>query len=161
MSAGTMPSTESVVHGHSLLSADDLYFFNEGTHYDLWKKLGAHVLRGNDVSGTHFAVWAPNAERVSVIGDFNQWDKKRHPLRPRGTSGIWEGLVPHVEPGTRYKYHIVSRGGGYEVDKADPFGFQHECSPGRASVVCELDYDWNDREWMVARAERNRLAAPI
>jgi 1,4-alpha-glucan branching enzyme len=161
MSAGTMPMTEPVIYGRSLLSADDVHFFNEGTHYDLWKKLGAHVMRDGDIAGTHFAVWAPNAERVSVIGDFNNWNKKRHPLRPRGNSGIWEGLIPHVEPSSRYKYHIVSRGGGYEVDKADPFGFLHECSPGRASVVWELDYDWSDRDWMASRGERNRLGSPI
>jgi 1,4-alpha-glucan branching enzyme len=161
MSAGTLSITEPVLYQRSTLSADDVYFFNEGTHYDLWKKLGAHVMRGEDAVGTHFAVWAPNAEHVSVIGDFNDWDKKRHALRPRGTSGIWEGLVPQVEQGARYKYHIIARGGGYEVDKADPFGFMHECSPGRASVVWELDYDWNDGQWMDLRGERNRLSSPI
>ncbi len=161
MSTATAPNTNQLRYDRSLLTADDLYFFNEGTHYDLWKKLGAHVVHDGELSGTHFAVWAPNAGRVSVIGDFNEWDKNRHPLRPRGTSGIWEGLVPNVGQGTRYKYHIAFRDGGYEVDKADPFAFLHECSPGRASLVWELDYGWNDSEWMASRGTRNRLGAPI
>src|SRR3954469_10169934 len=145
----------------SLLTDDDLHLFNEGTHYDLWKKLGAHVVQQGEVSGTHFAVWAPNAESVSVIGDFNQWDKNSNQLKQRGRSGIWEGFIPHIAQGTAYKYHIISRKNGYEVDKADPFGFRQELGEGRASVVCELDYDWQDNAWMHTRQERNKLDAPI
>ncbi|HEX5471494.1 MAG TPA: 1,4-alpha-glucan branching protein GlgB [Lacipirellulaceae bacterium] len=156
-----MTAAETVVYGRSPMSDDDIYLFNEGTHYELWKRLGSHVMFDGNVTGAHFAVWAPNAERVSVIGPFNDWDNHRHPLRPRGTSGIWEGFLPHIEPGTLYKYHIVTRGGGYEVDKADPFAFMQECAPGRASLVWELGYDWNDSEWMASRAGRNNLQAPI
>jgi 1,4-alpha-glucan branching enzyme len=145
----------------SLFTADDLHLFNEGTHYDLWRKLGAHVLPIVDTIGTYFAVWAPNAERVSVIGDFNSWDNERHPLRQRARSGIWEGFVPDVEAGASYKYRIVSRGSGHAADKADPFAFRQERSPGRASVVWRLDYDWQDAAWMATRHERNRLQAPI
>jgi 1,4-alpha-glucan branching enzyme len=145
----------------TLLTADDLHLFNEGTHYDLWKKLGSHVVRRGDTTGTYFAVWAPNASAVTLIGDFNAWNNKTHPLRQRGRSGIWESFVPHLEAGNRYKYHIVSRKSGYEVDKADPYAFRQEPEPGRASVVWELDYDWQDEAWMNSRHERNRLEAPI
>jgi 1,4-alpha-glucan branching enzyme len=161
MSAIAASRSEPVLHHVSLLTDDDLHLFNEGTHYDLWKKLGAHVIRNGEVSGTYFAVWAPNARSVSVFGEFNSWNKSKCQLWQRGRSGIWEGLVPHVEAGALYKYHIVSHAKGYAVDKADPFGFKHETPPGRASIVCELDYEWNDHAWMASRGERNRLAAPI
>jgi 1,4-alpha-glucan branching enzyme len=152
---------QPVLYDFSLLTDDDLHLFNEGTHYDLWKKLGAHVIRRDDGVGTYFAVWAPNAERVAVIGQFNDWNKLSHELRPRGSSGIWQGFIPAIEQGTAYKYYIVSRGGGYEVDKADPFAFYHECSPGRASIVWELDYDWNDQAWRETLGGRNRLDSPM
>src|SRR3954454_12583441 len=151
----------SIDHNPSLLTDDDLHLFNEGTHYDLWKKLGAHVVQQGDLLGTHFAVWAPNAESVSVIGDFNQWNKNSNQLNQRGRSGIWEGFIPHIAQGTAYKYHILSRKNRYEVDKADPFGFRQEQGGGRASVVCELDYEWQDNVWMRSRHERNTLNAPI
>jgi 1,4-alpha-glucan branching enzyme len=152
---------EPVLYNVSLLTDDDLHLFNEGTHYDLWRKLGSHVVRNGDVSGTYFAVWAPNARRVAVIGEFNQWDKGRHLLRQRGRSGIWEGLIPNIAAGTLYKYHITSHVGGYSADKADPYAFQHETPPRRASIVSQLDYDWTDQVWMDSRKERNRLEAPI
>jgi 1,4-alpha-glucan branching enzyme len=160
---GTMTARhpEAVLYNVSLLTDDDLHLFNEGTHYDLWKKLGSHVMCNGEVSGTYFAVWAPNARSVSVIGEFNQWDKGRHSLRQRGRSGIWEGLIPNIESGALYKYHIASHVGGYAADKADPYAFQHETPPRRASIVSELDYDWNDQAWMDSRHERNRLEAPI
>ncbi|MEX2310212.1 MAG: 1,4-alpha-glucan branching protein GlgB [Pirellulales bacterium] len=154
-------SSSPVLYDVSLLTDDDLHLFNEGTHYDLWKKLGSHVIRRDGDVGTFFAVWAPNAEWVSVIGDFNEWNKESHPLRPLRSSGIWQGFVPNIEQGARYKYHIVRRGGGYAVDKADPFAFRQERSHGRASVVWELDYDWNDQGWMNSRRDRNRLESPI
>src|SRR5262249_59059111 len=100
----------------TLLSDQDLYLFNEGTHLRLWEKLGAHPVDG----GVYFAVWAPNAEHVSVIGDFNDWNPARHPLRPRERSGIWESVVPAVAPGTRYKYPTPSRSGGTRIDTAHP-----------------------------------------
>jgi 1,4-alpha-glucan branching enzyme len=154
-------SRQPALYDVSLLTDDDLHLFNEGTHYDLWKKLGSHVIRRDGDVGTYFAVWAPNAERVSVIGQFNEWNNRSHPLRPRGTSGIWQGFIPTVEQGTAYKYHLVARGGGYEVDKADPFAYYQECSPGRASIVWELDYDWNDQAWRETLGRRNRLEAPM
>src|ERR1700742_1086597 len=107
MSIGFAQPTERLRASHSLVTADDLYFFNEGTHYDLWKKLGSHVVREGDAVSTYFAVWAPNARQVSVIGDFNAWDKNRDLLTPRGASGIWEGVLPNVQAGASYKYHIA------------------------------------------------------
>ncbi|MDR7416663.1 MAG: 1,4-alpha-glucan branching protein GlgB [Armatimonadota bacterium] len=139
-----------------LLTEEDVYLFNEGTHLRAYEKLGAHPVEG----GTYFAVWAPNAQRVSVIGDFNGWDPYRHPLSPRGRSGIWEGFVPGVGPGALYKYRITSRHGPV-LDKADPFAFRTETPPGTASVVWDLTYGWTDGEWMADRAKRNAREAPI
>jgi 1,4-alpha-glucan branching enzyme len=143
----------------SLLTEDDLYLFNEGNHYRLYEKLGSHRLE--DGSGTYFAVWAPNAERVTVMGDFNDWSKERNPLEPRGRSGIWEGTLPGVEKGACYKYHVVSRYAEYEVDKADPFAVHQECPPKTGSVVWDLDYHWSDSRWMEERRPRNALDAPM
>jgi len=146
----------------SLLTDDDVHLFNEGTHYDLQTKLGAHPYSGKaGVAGTCFAVWAPNARSVTVVGDFNNWDKQSHPLKPRGSSGIWEGLVPGIGRGTLYKYHIVSRSGDYRVDKADPFGVFHEVAPKTASIVWDLDYQWGDGDWLAGRASRNGLDSPM
>ncbi|HYO26479.1 MAG TPA: 1,4-alpha-glucan branching protein GlgB [Lacipirellulaceae bacterium] len=145
----------------SLLTDDDVFLFNEGTHYELWKKLGSHLMQVNDEAGAYFAVWAPNAERVAVIGDFNDWDKQSHPLAVRGASGIWEGFIPGLEQGACYKYHIVSRVGGYRVDKADPYAFRHEVPPRQASQVWDLTYEWGDDAWMKGRGDRNSLAAPM
>ena len=146
----------------SILTDDDIHLFNEGTHYDLHKKLGSHLHTAKDgQAGTYFAVWAPNARSVSVIGNFNHWDKHSHLLRPRGSSGIWEGFVGGIGKGTLYKYHIVSRSNHYQVDKADPFGVFHEVAPKTASIVWDLDYQWGDREWMAGRGSRNRLDSPM
>jgi 1,4-alpha-glucan branching enzyme len=145
----------------SLLGEQDLFLFNEGTHYRLYEKLGAHLLRENDVSGTYFAVWAPDAERVSVIGEFNGWDKTSHLLRSKGQSGVWEGFFPEVGEGTVYKYHIVSKFNDYCVDKMDPFAVFTETPPRTASVVRDLSYAWGDQEWMATRGKRNALNAPI
>jgi 1,4-alpha-glucan branching enzyme len=146
----------------SLISDDDLHLFNEGTHFDIQRKLGAHQCQGKDGStGTCFAVWAPNARSVSIVGNFNAWDEQSHRLRPRGSSGIWEGYVPGMGHGALYKYHIVSRDGKYCVDKADPFGVFHEVAPKTASIVWDLDYRWDDGDWMANRAKRNRLDAPM
>ena len=143
------------------IGEQDLHLFNEGTHYHAYRKLGAHPLVVGGKEGTHFAVWAPSAERVSVVGDFNDWDKGRNALVRRGDSGIWEGFVPGVGPGAVYKYHVVSRHKGYAVDKTDPFGFRHETPPGTGSIVCDLAYEWGDGEWMGGRKSRNSLASPI
>jgi len=143
------------------LRDNDLHYFNEGTHARLYEKLGAHPLTVGETQGTHFAIWAPNAAQVSVIGDFNGWRKDSQPLQPRGQSGIWEGFIAGIETSTTYKYHIVSKHGGYRVDKADPYGFYHETPPRTASVVWELWYEWGDQGWMAERAERSALAAPM
>ncbi len=145
----------------SLLTEDDLHLFNEGTHYRLYHKLGAHHLTANGVGGTYFAVWAPDARNVSVMGDFNHWSKSTHPLHPRGSSGIWEGFLPGVGSGATYKYHIVSRYHGYQVDKADPFAFFNEVPPRTASIVHPLDYQWADQGWMARRHQHNNLRSPI
>jgi 1,4-alpha-glucan branching enzyme len=150
------PSEPSV----SLLTADDLYLFNEGTHSHLFEKLGAHPIAIDGVRGTYFAVWAPDGQQVSVIGDFNSWDPRAHPLRPKEASGIWEGFVPRVEPGTIYKFHVASRHRGYRVDKADPFAFASETPPRTGSVVSDLSYTWKDEEWMRSRGDRNSLGSP-
>jgi 1,4-alpha-glucan branching enzyme len=145
----------------SLLTPQDLYLFNEGSHYRLYQKLGSHPCIVDGVAGTMFAVWAPSAEQVFVMGDFNRWNKTGLRLHPRASSGIWEGFVPGVGKGEHYKYHIVSRYHGYRVDKADPFGIFHEVPPKTASIVWDLDYTWGDAEWMRTRRQRNALAAPI
>jgi 1,4-alpha-glucan branching enzyme len=145
----------------SLLTDDDLYLFNEGSHFRLYEKLGSHPLTIDGQEGTCFSVWAPDAKQVTVIGDFNGWDRTSHPLQPRGQSGIWEGFVPDIGKGTIYKYHIVSRYKGYKVDKADPFAIHCEIPPKTASVVWELGYTWGDQEWMEKRHGRNSLDAPM
>ncbi len=145
-----------------LLTEFDLHLFSEGNHFQLYDKLGAHLVVHEDVSGVHFTVWAPSSERVSVIGDFNQWDGRRHPMRPRGATGLWEIFIPGLVQGDLYKYEIKTRYKGYTAIKSDPFGFLSELRPKTASVVWDLDrYRWNDAEWMASRKERQRLDAPI
>ena len=144
----------------SMLSDDDIYLFNEGSHYRLYQKLGAHLRNVDGQNGVYFAVWAPNAEYVSVIGDFNGWDKARHPLTSRGQSGIWEGLIAGLGRGALYKYHIASRYNGYRVDKADPFAIRSQVPPATASQVWDLQYEWGDREWMARRHRHNSLDSP-
>ncbi len=145
----------------SPLTDYDLFLFNEGTHFRLYEKLGAHPAGPTPSDGTYFAVWAPNAEEVSVIGSFNDWTPGRDRLLPRGNSGIFEGTVPSAPPGALYKYRIRSRENGYEVDKADPFGFRHEVPPKTASVVCHLDHVWQDGDWMSRRGEYLAREAPV
>ena len=150
----------SVAPEVTLLSDDDLYLFNEGSHYRLYEKLGSHLLKVGEVEGCYFAVWAPNAESVSVTGDWNQWDRKSDPLRAKGQSGIWEGFIPGVKRGALYKYHLVARGGSYRVDKADPYATHQETPPKTGSVVWDLAYDWDDAAWMGARHRHNAPDAP-
>jgi 1,4-alpha-glucan branching enzyme len=145
----------------SLLSQDDLYLFNEGSHIRLYEKLGAHPATVDGEDGTYFAVWAPNAEQVYVMGDFNGWQKKGFKLAACGSSGIWEGFIPGLGRGSLYKYHIASRVHRYRVEKADPFASYCEVPPRTASVVWDLSYDWNDSEWMRERKHKNALDAPI
>ena len=143
------------------LTDEDLYLYNEGSHYRIYEKLGAHAMRVNGVEGTYFAVWAPNARRVSVMSDFNGWNRSSHPLRPRGKSGIWEGFISGIGRGAIYKYYIVSQHHKYRVEKADPFAVYSEIPPRTASIIWNLDYTWSDHAWMQKRRERNALAAPI
>lgn len=143
------------------LTEFDLHLFHEGTHYRLYEKLGAHPACENGTAGVHFAVWAPNAQRVYVMGNFNGWDSAANPLSQYGKHGVWAGFVPGVAPGEAYQYNVVSWHQGYQVHKADPFGFRMEGPPRHASFVWNLDYEWHDEEWMRARAERNGARAPI
>jgi 1,4-alpha-glucan branching enzyme len=153
--------TEPSSLGLAMLTDDDLFLFNEGSHFRLYEKLGAHPMIVNGQNGTYFAVWAPDARQVSVIGDFNGWDRNSHPLRPKGRSGIWEGFVPGAGSGAIYKYHVASRYRSYRVDKADPFAFRSETPPKTASVIWNLEYTWGDQEWMETRHGRKRLDAPM
>lgn len=143
------------------LSDQDLYLFNEGSHVRLYDHLGSRVVTQNGETGTRFSVWAPDAESVSVIGDFNDWDGSASPLRPRDNSGIWEGFLPGVEKGACYKYKVRSRYRGYAVEKSDPFAIRTEIAPKTASIVWDLDYQWKDSEWMRRRGKKNSLHAPI
>ncbi len=145
----------------SLLTDDDVYLFNEGSHFHLYEKLGGHLVNSGDAAGTCFAVWAPDAEQVFVMGDFNGWDKTGYRLQPKGNSGIWQGFYPGIGKGTLYKYHIASRFHGYRVDKADPFSIFNEIPPKTASIVWDLDYVWGDGDWMANRHQFNRLDKPM
>jgi len=156
------PKTTPVIHGKSLLTEHDVYLFRQGNHFGLSEKLGSHVMTVGGVEGTLFAVWAPNAEYVSVVGDFNGWNKGAHPLGVRRDStGIWEGFIPAVRHGAVYKYHIRSRVHNHEAEKGDPFAFSWELPPKTASLVWDLQYAWKDREWMKARGKSNALNAPF
>lgn len=155
-------SPEEVIHDVSLFTDHDIYLFKEGNHFRLYEKLGSHLMSIDGIEGAYFAVWAPNAESVSVMGDFNGWDQRSHPLKARGDeSGIWEGFIPGIKKGTIYKYHIVSRFNGYRTDKGDPFGFLWELPPKTASIVWDLEYRWDDAKWMAERHRFNLLSAPI
>jgi 1,4-alpha-glucan branching enzyme len=145
----------------SLLSDHDIYLFNEGSHFRLYEKLGAHRVQVKDVDGTYFAVWAPDAEQVSVLGNFNGWDNSTHRLFPRAGSGIWEGFFPGIGKGELYKFHIRSRFKGYRVDKTDPFAIFNEVPPKTASIVWDLNYDWNDQQWIEQRREHNAVDKPM
>ncbi|UCD22607.1 MAG: 1,4-alpha-glucan branching protein GlgB [Chloroflexota bacterium] len=154
-------NTQPVHSDISMLTNDDLFLFNEGSHYRLYEKLGAHPITVDNVEGTYFAVWAPNARQVFVMGEFNNWDKLSCPLRSKGQSGIWEGFIPGVVKGTIYKYYIVSHRRGYRVEKADPFAFYAETPPKTASITWDLGYSWGDQSWMNKRHTYNALDAPI
>ena len=132
-----------------VLTDFDLYLMGEGNHYKKYEKLGAHLKSINGILGVQFAVWAPNALRVSVIGDFNNWDGRRHPMRVRGNSGIWELFIPGLEEGMLYKFEVKSRYNDLLLTKADPYGFYFEKPPKTASIVYSLyDYEWHDQLWM-------------
>ena len=145
----------------SALTEFDLYLFAEGTYNRAYDKLGAHLAERDGRKGVQFAVWAPNAERVSVIGDVNQWTPGVHNLSP-SAAGVWDGFVPGIGAGAMYKYHIESRYNGYKVDKADPYGFAAEIRPRTASRVWDLgNYTWQDQGWIAGRPSRNALRSPV
>ncbi|MCA9258456.1 MAG: hypothetical protein KDA61_04615, partial [Planctomycetales bacterium] len=144
-----------------LLSEYDLHLLGEGRHWQSYEKLGAHLREINGVKGVNIAVWAPNAESVSVVGEFNQWDRRKHAMRKHIPSGVWELFIPGVEEGLLYKYSVKHRG-GHSVEKCDPYAFAAEVPPRTANVVASLDnYEWNDSEWMKDRLETNGLDAPM
>lgn len=156
------PTQQQALDGNvSLITNDDLYLFNEGSHFHLYEKLGSHPITINGVEGTYFAVWAPNAREVFVKGDFNGWQDYGHPLSLKGHSGIWEGFVPGMTKGSLYKYRIINRDTGYAVDKADPLARSQELPPRTASVIWDSEYSWHDQEWMEKRDRAQALDAPM
>ena len=144
-----------------LLSDLDLHLFGEGTHFNLYDRLGAHLRVIDGVEGVNFAVWAPNAQGVSVTGDFNGWDGRQHPMQKLIPSGIWEIFVPAAKVNDTYKFRVTDCH-GHHVEKTDPYGFYAEIPPKTASVIVELDdYQWGDEDWMAQRAQSNQLDKPI
>ena len=139
---------------------EDLHFFNEGTHIRLYDKLGCHLTTQGRKRGAYFSVWAPNAEKVFCIGDFNQWNRSSHPLTPVNHSGIWEGFIPGVKKGDCYKYYIVSRL-GHRMEKMDPLGYFHEVPSKTASRAWDLDYKWKDKEWLEKRKKKEAFKEPV
>jgi len=148
--------------GGKILTADELHSFAEGRHSHLYERLGAHLVQHDGASGVQFTVWAPKAARVSVVGDFDQWNSETDPLqRASDESGLWTGFVRNVRESAIYKYYVVSAGEGEGRFKMDPFGFFHERSPKTASLVWDLQYAWNDGDWMARQQQRNALDQPI
>ena len=144
------------------LSDFDLHLFGEGKHWHAYRILGAHPKVVDDVAGVLFAVWAPNAERVSVAGNFNRWDGRIHPMRVRGDSGVWELFIPDLEPGTLYKFEIRNRNSGDIFLKSDPYGQAFEQRPQTASIVVdESPFNWHDQDWMAKRETADWLHAPL
>ena len=145
----------------SVLSEFDRYLLAEGTFHRAYQKLGAHITQRNGQRGVQFAVWAPNARKVSVIGDFNNWNTSANPMEP-SSSGVWESFIPNIGRGEVYKYHVESQYHGYKTDRPDPYGFAAELRPHTASKVWDLEsYSWEDASWMANRAKHNALDAPI
>lgn len=152
---------KNIIHGPSLFSDHDIYLFKEGTHLHLYNKFGSHLMNFGGKDGVYFALWAPNAKSVSVVGDFNGWDNKAHPLGRRwDSSGIFEGFIPDIGNGTTYKYFIISNQGGQELYKFDPYAFFSTQHPSYLSIVWDLKYDWNDEKWMKFRKKYTSLEAP-
>ena len=157
----TPPSTETQ-QPYSRFSDFDIHLFRSGKHFKLYEKLGSHVVQHYGVTGTYFAVWAPNANTVAVMGNFNGWNKTQHPLNARWDgSGIWEGFVPDIGRGEIYKYFIRSNNGGEELEKADPFALFCEIAPKTASIIWDNWYEWKDDAWMKNRRKHNALNAPM
>jgi len=163
--------TDAQGHGHAChdpyvfgpqLADFDLHLFSEGRHWHAYRILGAHQREVDGIPGVLFAVWAPNAARASVVGEFNEWDGRRHPMRSRGGSGVWELFIPDLGPGNLYKFELRNQATGEIIIKSDPYGRQFEQRPATATVVPDDEaYQWGDAEWMMARAERDWLHAPM
>jgi len=152
----------SVRHDVTCLSDDDVFLIHEGSHFRLYDKLGAHIVTAEDgTQGVYFAVVAPNARSMTVMGDFNNWSREAHPLAMRKNSGIWEGFIPKLEQGARYKFHVEGPKDKYRADRADPCGFRHETPPKTASVVWPIDYAWSDHEWMRRRKDASAHQSPV
>ena len=148
------------VEPYSLFTHFDVSLFRSGKHFKLYEKFGSHTLEHKGVIGTYFSVWAPNAQYVAVIGNFNYWDKGTHKLNARwDSSGIWEGFIPHVGNGEVYKYFIKSSS-GEELEKSDPFALQWELPPRTGSIVTDTFYEWKDQDWMANRYKHNALDKP-
>ncbi len=163
MKAKTAEKVEQrVKSGVSLFTDYDIYLFKQGNHFRLFEKLGSHPMTVEGVSGTYFAVWAPNAKKVSVVGDFNYWNTQTHPLFPRwDSSGIFEGFIPGIGIGALYKFHIESNINGYKANRGDPFAVYWEEPPKTSPIIWNLDYQWHDDEWMKNRKKNNSLSSPI
>jgi len=145
-----------------VLTELDIYLMGEGTHLHIYEQLGAHLIEVNGVQGVHFAVWAPNAQRVSVVGNFNNWDGRRHPMRFHQAIGLWELFIPGLGEAEVYKYEIKTRYHDYTVTKADPIGFASEVRPKNASVVWDINkHEWNDDKWMAERGQKHAVDKPI
>jgi 1,4-alpha-glucan branching enzyme len=161
MKARGIKKQDDVIHGVSLLTDHDIYLFKEGNHFGLYEKLGSHLMIVKGLAGALFSVWAPNASKVSVVGDFNGWNRDTHHLAARHDgSGIWEGFIPNVGQGALYKYFIVSRNRGHQGEKGDPFAFSWETPPRTSSMVWDLAHEWNDAAWMKDRHAHNSLQSP-
>jgi 1,4-alpha-glucan branching enzyme len=153
---------DNVFYDTGFITDFDIHLFKEGSHFTLYDKLGNHLMEHNGMKGCFFSVWAPNAKEVSVICDKNYWTNGQHPLQARHDgSGIWEGFIPGIEKGEKYKYFIVSEKNGYTVEKADPFAHFHEVPPKTSSIVWEPAHQWNDTEWMQKRGKHNGIDSPF
>lgn len=154
--------SKNVYNDFSLLTELDIYLFKEGRHFNLYDKLGSHVAEHKNMKGVYFAVWAPNADSVSVAGDFNNWNNTTHKLGVRwDSSGIFEGFIPNVKTTDKYKYYIVSKKNNYKVYKTDPIAFFYETPPKTASIVLSLNYVWNDKKYLAKQKEKNNRDSNI
>lgn len=157
-----MADFQQYIQAHSLFTDFDINLFRSGKHFKLYEKLGAHIIKVGKTEGTYFAVWAPNAKQVSVIGDFNYWNGEGYELNSRwDSSGIWEAFIPGVKKGDAYKYKIISNEHGRVLEKGDPFAFKWETPPKTASVVWDLKHTWKDKKWMSSRKKNNAIDSPF
>ena len=159
----TMPDPQIGTGGDSSISEFDIYLFKQGNHFKLYEKLGAHFQSTEDgTTGVHFAVWAPNAKKVSVVGDFNKWNADANGCGLRNDeSGIWECFIAGLKEGQLYKYHIESKFGNYIANRGDPFAFYWEVPPSTSPITRRLSYEWQDAAWMQERKSHNAINKPL